>query len=255
MAGSIEVSEENGVRYLHFGSRWIQGAMRTGRPFALELEYTRELMFPLLLRPAGSGGKHWPRTALLIGLGAASIPRFLYRFRPRTAQTIVEIDAAVIAVAQQYFKLPPEGARMRIEIGDGSDYVVASDRQFDLIIVDGFDAKGRAGALDQLPFYCNCQARLSERGLLAVNLLTHPFGVRGSLDRMRAGFGGRTLALPKCPSGNVIAVGASGAPVDLGFAEIVTAAKALRRETGLNLSPTVARVKAREAAGDGRVRV
>ena len=255
MAGSIEVSEEDGVRYLHFGSRWIQGAMRTGRPFALELEYTRDLMFPLLLHPAGSGGSHWPRTVLLIGLGAASIPRFLYKFRPRAAQTIVEIDAAVIAVAQQYFKLPPESARMRIEIGDGSDYVLASDRRFDLVIVDGFDAKGRAGELDQLPFYCNCQARLSDRGLLAVNLLTHPFGVRGSLDRLRAGFGGRTLALPKCTSGNVIAIAAAGVPVDVALADVAKAAKALRRETGLNLSPTVARLAARDVAGDGRVRV
>ena len=28
MTASIETSEEGGVRYLHFGSRWIQGAMR-----------------------------------------------------------------------------------------------------------------------------------------------------------------------------------------------------------------------------------
>ncbi|MEP7062594.1 MAG: spermidine synthase, partial [Betaproteobacteria bacterium] len=29
---SIEVSEEDGVRYLHFGTHWIQGAMRIARP-------------------------------------------------------------------------------------------------------------------------------------------------------------------------------------------------------------------------------
>ena len=39
---SIDISEEAGVRYLHFGSSWIQGAMRIARPFALELDYTRE---------------------------------------------------------------------------------------------------------------------------------------------------------------------------------------------------------------------
>jgi spermidine synthase len=38
---SIEISEERGVRYLHFGSPWVQGAMRIARPWALELEYTR----------------------------------------------------------------------------------------------------------------------------------------------------------------------------------------------------------------------
>ena len=41
---SIEVSEEGGVRYLHFGSDWVQGAMRIQRPNALELPYTRDMM-------------------------------------------------------------------------------------------------------------------------------------------------------------------------------------------------------------------
>jgi spermidine synthase len=47
---NIDISEEAGVRYLHFGSSWVQGAMRIARPFALELDYTREMMVPLLLR-------------------------------------------------------------------------------------------------------------------------------------------------------------------------------------------------------------
>ena len=32
---SIEISEEAGVRSLHFGSDWVQGAMRVRRPNAL----------------------------------------------------------------------------------------------------------------------------------------------------------------------------------------------------------------------------
>ncbi len=181
MTTPIDVSEEEGVRYLHFGSRWIQGAMRLARPNALELDYTRDMMMPLLLR----GGAGWPRSVLLIGLGAASLTRFLHKHRPRAAQTIVEIEPAVIAAARQFFKLPPESARMRIEIADGADFVAYSDREFDLILVDGYDAKARTGMLDTLPFYCNCQARLSERGVLAANLLTRNHGIRGSLDRVQ----------------------------------------------------------------------
>ena len=78
MASSIEVSEEAGVRYLHFGSRWVQGAMRLQRPWALELEYTRQMMAPLVMRPAAA----WPRDVLIVGLGAASQLRFLWRHRP-----------------------------------------------------------------------------------------------------------------------------------------------------------------------------
>ena len=85
MASSIEVSEEAGVRYLHFGSRWVQGAMRLQRPWALELEYTREMLLPLVLRP----DPDWPKSVLLIGLGAGSLVKFLYRHRPRAVSRVL----------------------------------------------------------------------------------------------------------------------------------------------------------------------
>ena len=60
MGNAPVVSEEDGVRYLHFGSRWIQGAMRIARPFALELPYTRDMMFPLLLRTGAHAASSCP---------------------------------------------------------------------------------------------------------------------------------------------------------------------------------------------------
>lgn len=233
MAVSIEVSEEEGVRYLHFGSKWIQGAMRIARPYSLELEYTRDMMFPLLLRRGG-----WPRTVLVIGLGAASVTRFLHRHRPRAAQTVIEIEPAVVVAAQHHFKLPPEGPRMRITIADAADYLAAADRDFDFILVDGYDAKGRTGPLDTLPFYCNAHAHLSDRGVLAANLLTRHHGYRGSLDRLRAGFEDRACALPVCESGNVVLLGVKGEAVDVPSRELLVRARALKRETGLDLLPT-----------------
>lgn len=238
LMSSIEVSEEDGVRYLHFGTHWIQGAMRIARPWSLELEYTRDMMFPLLWHT----GALWPRNALVIGLGAASLTRFLYRYRPHASQTVLEIDPAVVNVAQQCFKLPDEKPRLRIEIGDGADYVLASDRQFDWILVDGFDADGHAGALDTLPFYCNCLARLAERGVMSVNLLTYRHGLRGSLQRLRAAFGDRVLALPACDSGNVIAIASAGAPVVKSAHDLKLSARKLRAQTRLDLSPTLARL-------------
>src|SRR5450759_1236236 len=92
----IEVSEEHGVRYLHFGSNSVQGSIRIARPWSLELDYTREMMASLLLRPEAD----WPRTVLLIGLGAASMTKFLYRHRPKAGLTVVEISPAVVAAAR-----------------------------------------------------------------------------------------------------------------------------------------------------------
>jgi spermidine synthase len=250
MPSSIEVSEEQGVRYLHFGSRWIQGAMRVARPHALELDYTRDMMVPLLLRTAPD----WPRDVLHIGLGAASLLKFMLRHRPHARHTVVEIDPGVVSVARQYFKLPTESARIRIEIADGSDFVMRSDREFDLILVDGFDARGGAGMLDTLPFYCNCEARLSRTGLLATNLLRRTRGVRPSMERLTAAFQGRAIALPACDSGNTIAVAAAGAPVERPLRDLLRMAQRLRIASGLNLVPTVARMIAERGGDDAELR-
>jgi len=219
--------------------------MRVARPWALELDYTRDMMVPLLLRP----GAGWPRSVLSIGLGAASLIKFLYKHRPRAVQTILEIEPAVISAARQSFRLPPESAHLRIEIADGSDYVASSQREFDLILVDGYDAKGRSGMLDTLPFYCNCQARLTERGIMAANLLTRNHGIRGSFDRVRAAFEGRALALPMCASGNVVIVAGAGEPVSIAGIELARCARNLRTATGLNLMPTIGRLRESLPAG------
>src|SRR3990167_8346235 len=115
MATPIEISEEAGVRTLHFGSEWTQGAMRIARPWKLELEYTCEMMAALLLRDA-------PRKVLLIGLGAASLTKFLYRHYPLAHLTGGESGPGVVATARQFFKLPEDPKRLHLVIGDGAEY-------------------------------------------------------------------------------------------------------------------------------------
>ncbi|HZQ60763.1 MAG TPA: fused MFS/spermidine synthase [Casimicrobiaceae bacterium] len=237
MATPIDVSEEAGVRYLHFGSHWIQGAMRIARPWALELDYTRNMMLALLLH-----GRSWPRKVLVIGLGAASIPKFLHRHRPRAQVRVVEIDERVIAAARQFFRLPADDPpRLATEVADGDDYVARTRDAFDLVVVDGFDAKGRAGTLDTDPFYLRARRILSARGVLVVNLLGRSRGYRGSVERIGRAFDDR-VAHVKSESGNVIVFASAGEPIDLSFRELRQAAAGLRRETGLNLLPTVARL-------------
>ncbi|UCE31108.1 MAG: spermidine synthase, partial [Burkholderiales bacterium] len=58
----LVVSEAGGVRYLHFGSEWVQGAMRVARPDALVLEYNRDMMAWLMLLDP-------PARILQLGLG------------------------------------------------------------------------------------------------------------------------------------------------------------------------------------------
>ncbi len=238
MSFPIDISEEAGVRYLHFGSDWIQGAMRIARPWALELDYTREMMASLLLRPETG----WPKSVLQIGLGAASITKFLYRHRPQTKLTVVEIEPAVVAAARAYFKLPDESTQLKIEIADGVEWLANTKKSFDLIMIDGFDENARAGALDTQPYYEVCRAHLRADGLLVVNLLSRSRGFGASVGRIGAAFEGRTMVFPSCDHGNAVAFAAVGDPIDLPLVELKERAQTLKKETGLNLLPTVARL-------------
>jgi len=213
--------------------------MRIARPWNLELEYTREMMASLLLRE----GARWPRKVLLIGLGAASLTKFLYRNFPLAHLTVVEIEPAVVAAARQFFKLPEDPKRVDIVIGDGVQYVLNSDKKFDLILVDGYDENARSGALDTLPFYQSCRARLSDTGVMAVNLLTSNRRFEGSITRIAEAYDDRVLAFPSCESGNAIAFAAEGDPVEISFFDLRGKALDLNAETGLNLMPTIARLE------------
>jgi len=239
MATSIDIREEAGVRTLHFGSDWIQGAMRIARPWHLELDYTKEMMASLLLRD----DSRFPRKVLLIGLGAASLTKFLYRHYPLAKLTVVEIEPGVIAAARQFFKLPEDPKRLNIVIGDGAEYVINSDKQYDLILVDGFDAQARSGMLNTLPFYQNCRARLSDNGVIAINLLSGIRGYQANVERIYTAFDGRAQALPDTDSGNTIVLAATGEPIRIGLDDLREQAHTLKEKTGLNLLPTLSRLE------------
>ena len=246
----IDISEESGVRYLHFGSDWVQGAMRLRKPDALELEYTREMMAGLLLRPAP-----WPARVLLIGLGAGSLAKFVHRQLPDACTTVVEIAPEVHGVARQYFRLPDEDERLRVVIGDGAGFVEQDDSQWDLIAVDGFDSNARAGALAGLAFYAACRRRLTADGLLVVNMFGELRGFKTQLQRLNKAFDGRVLALPPCPSGNVVAFATAGEVVEVPAELLQERATALEAGTGLKLGPSLKRLNKSGLLAEGVLRL
>ncbi|MDP3031606.1 MAG: hypothetical protein Q8N33_05975, partial [Rhodocyclaceae bacterium] len=156
----------------------------------------------------------------------------------------------------QNFKLPEdgEGERLRIVIGDGAEFVAASQKRYDLILVDGFDADARTGMLDSLPFYLNCKARLTPSGLMVTNLLSLRRKVRDSLDRISEAFDGRMLPFPPCASGNVVAFAAGETPVRCHIDALKTRAKTLKETSGLDLQATLTRLEASKSCPGGRVR-
>lgn len=231
---SIQVSEEKGVRFLHFGSRWVQGAMRIGRPWALELEYTRLMMMPLAVH----GDRTWPASVLQVGLGSASFTRFLHRHRPQSRITVVEILPEVVAAARQFFKLP-EDDRVQVEIADGHDWLIGTRRRFDLILVDAFDAKGRSGMIDSEPFYINCRDHLARGGIASFNLMTRTRAAAPAIARIRAAFGERVWVLPQAEAGNVAVLAGVLPPTEETLRTLRVSARVLKDATGLNLLPAL----------------
>lgn len=227
----ILISEEKGVRQLHFGSQWVQGAMRLSRPDALELEYTREMMLPLLLNPQ----PWWPRSALFIGLGVGAMPRFLHKHRPQCRIQVVEIEPSVVSVARMHFKLPADGPQFQVSLGCGAAHVAETAEKYDLIFVDGFDENARVGPLNTKDFYSNALARLQPGGWVVANLLSNQKDSTQAIDRFKDAFGGNAVVLPPCSSGNVIALG-SQEVIDLDVNELTVKSDKLLEETGLNLS-------------------
>jgi spermidine synthase len=59
---------------------------------------------------------------------------------------------------------------------------------------------------------------------------------------MSEGFADRAFTLPVCASGNIIALAATGEPIDLSLVELASRARRLKRDTGLNLLPMVSRL-------------
>ncbi|MGB4064606.1 MAG: spermidine synthase [Azonexus sp.] len=248
---AVDISEESGVRNLHFGSDWIQGAMRIARPWSLELAYTREMMAGLLMRPTS----HWPRSALLVGLGAGSLAKFIYRYLPDCRITVVEINPQVEFIARQYFKLPDAPRRLDVVIGCGADYMLGGDRRFDMMLIDGYDPEAKAGVLDTEPFYQACRARLSDKGLCSINLLGRNRGFAGSVDRIRSAFDRRIAVFPSCDSGNTIAFATGGEPVDVSLDDLRARAVQLKKDTRLDLLPTISRLQLAHPLPEGRLRI
>jgi spermidine synthase len=242
MAHRIDIREEAGIRYLHFGTDWVQGAMRISRPNQLVLAYTQEMLAFLLFRDP-------PRRVLMIGLGAGSLARFFRHRLPEAHCTVVEINPHVVAIAQQFFKVPAADARLDVEIGDGFDYVARSRATFDAILVDGYDHHARAGRLESLPFYAACRARLPAQGVLVTNVFGRVRGHGQTKRNLGEAFAGNVVLLPSAEASNVLATAFRKRPEPLTVAELRERAALLRTRYGLPFQQWVPRLQQADPPG------
>ena len=196
----VTISEESGVRYLHFGTEWIQGAMRIAKPFAIEIDYVQQMMAWLLfLEPV-------PRI-LHLGLGAAALTKFCHRYLPTSSTTVVELNPRVQQVAQRWFALPNDDTRLTVVIADAMQFLTqTSANNYDVIQVDLYDQHARGPALESMAFYRACRAALAQTGVLVVNLFGQEDSYVRNIYRLRKVFDTRIVLLPPVAAGNIVAL-------------------------------------------------
>jgi len=202
----VTLSEEDGVRYLHFGTEWIQGGMRIARPWQLELEYQKQMMTLALLLPE-------PRQILQLGLGAAALTKFCYRNLPSAQLKVVELSAEVIDVARRHFFLPADDDRLQVIEQEARTYLREQmATRCDWLQVDLYDAAARGPVHDDVDFYRLCRHVLRRPGVACFNLFGA--GFEASFQAISIAFDGRVLASPSIDEGNRIAFAVVGPRLD-----------------------------------------
>jgi spermidine synthase len=178
-------------------------------PTHLEFEYVRAIASVTdALAPAGE-----PLSALHLGGGGLTLPRYLAEVRPGTVSRVLEVDPGVVALDADELGLQTS-AQLQVRVGDarvGLEDEPAGLR--DLVVGDAFGGLSVPWQLTTVEALQLVDGALAEDGVYAANLIDHPplSFVRAELATLRAVFP-HVLLLARAPvlagedGGNVVAV-------------------------------------------------
>lgn len=230
------VRRHDGFVSLQFVRGQTQSRMRGNAPEHLLIDYTRTMLGVLLWNPR-------PARVGIVGLGGGSQVKFLHRHLAGTRLEVVENHPGVIAVRRE-FGIPDDDARLEVVLDDGARFVATRPGRFDLLLVDGYDARGIPASLATVEFHRACRAALAPGGALASNL--HGDQPAPHVERLREAFGQGRVRVVEEPRMNnrVVFAWVGDAPGD---GALDAACNALSAEGARELRPALARV-ARELA-------
>ena len=222
----VTLSEQDGVRFLHFGTEWVQGAMRLRKPDWIELEYAQQMMAWMLFidRPAH---------LVQLGLGTGALTKFCYRQFPESQVTAVELNPSVIAICRSMFKLPDDDARLQVLEMDALEFVNNRHHEgaIDVLQIDLYDATAKGPVLESVEFYQLCAACLTPDGMVTVNLFGDHPSYKRNLKAMQFVFD-TVICLPEVHDGNVVVLGFKQRPT-LDFSELYAMASGITESTRL----------------------
>ncbi len=225
----VSISEFRGVRSLHLSNDLsgdtscaaIQGSMRMAVPEQIELEYVQQMMMWMLFNDT-------PQHIAQLGLGAATLSKFCYRYFPDAKVSAIELNPKVIAMCQEQFHLPENDARLNVIEMNALDFVLNPARHgsLDVLQVDLYDAQAQGPVLDSPEFYQACADCLSDDGMMTVNLFSSAENRIKNLAAMELAFDA-VVWLPEVHDANVVVIAFKRAP-EIDFAVLYQRAAIIR---------------------------
>lgn len=222
------MSEQDGIRYLHFNSEWVQGAMKISKPSELVLSYTQQMMSWMLFLSSSAQDRIG-----ILGLGAGSLLRFSLR-HTRSQVNTVERNPGVTAMCQIFFRLPGS-TRSTIDHADARDWVADPHRagMYRVLMADLYDSEAQGPVCGDPAFYRDCYRVLDEPGVMTVNLFGHHSSFEPNLQGIREAFGGQVLCLPEIDEGNTVVLAFKGHVLSQSAASLLDRAGRVEARTGL----------------------
>jgi spermidine synthase len=207
----IRVRRDGDVRALTFvrdnGQEVVQSRVNLTAPHTLLSPYARGMFASYLYQPQ-------PRRVLIIGLGGGAMVRFLTHHEPQVHIDAVEIDPAVVRLADEYFGVR-SGGNVSVHTADGVTFVETTAERYDLILMDAFlrpssdtDTTGVPTRLKTLAFLGNLKRALAPDGVVAFNVNEHA-SMADDIVAVAAAFG--PVAVYRCPpSDNKVVIAVEG---------------------------------------------
>ncbi|NHZ77750.1 spermidine synthase [Massilia sp. CCM 8695] len=230
------ITEFKGVRFLHLGTSWVQGAMRLAKPDNIELEYVQMMMMWMLFL------EH-PKHIVQLGLGSAALTKFSYQRFPSARVTVAELNPNVIDICHAHFGLAPNDARLDVRQMDAMDFVLdaANHGTVDVLQVDLYDEEARGPVLDSPEFYQACMDCLSEDGIMTTNVFGDFSNYDKNLQNMELVFDA-VVWLPEVHDANIVVVAFKRAP-SIDFSVLYERAGAIKKSMNLPAKNWVAGLK------------
>lgn len=213
---TIRVRRDGDVRTLTFvrdnGDEAVQSRLDLAAPHTLASPYARGMFASYLYQPQ-------PRRVLIVGLGGGAMVRFLTHHEPALTIDAVEIDPAVVRLADQYFGVRSAGP-VRVHTADAVAFIESAADRYDLILMDAFlrpsaatDPTGVPSGLKTRAFLQRLKSVLAPGGVVAFNMNEHD-RMADDIAAVREVFG--PVAVYRCPpaANKVVVAAADGLPGD-----------------------------------------